>query len=55
MLKDSKNKEFLDVIYFGLAELSNRQGNIKEVSSLYAKSVATASKTTLKKRCQAIF
>tara|TARA_B100001741_G_scaffold311327_1_gene312237 strand:+ start:18717 stop:21296 length:2580 start_codon:yes stop_codon:yes gene_type:complete len=42
MLKDDKNKEFLDVIYFGLAELSNRQGKIKEASSFYAKSVGTS-------------
>ena len=42
MLKDDKNKEFLDVIYFGLAELSNRQGKIKEASSFYAKSVASS-------------
>ena len=49
MLKDSKNKEFLDVIYFGLAELSNRQGNIKEASSLYAKSVATSIKNNAQK------
>lgn len=42
MLKDDKNKEFLDVIYFGLAELSNRQDKIKEASSFYAKSVATS-------------
>ena len=34
MLKDAKNKEFLDVIYFGLAELSKRQGKIKEAVPL---------------------
>ena len=40
MLKDAKNKEFLDVIYFGLAELSKRQSMIKEAIPLYVMSVA---------------
>ena len=53
MLKDAKNKEFLDVIYFGLAELSKRQGKIKEAIPLYAKSLPKALKTTLKNLCQA--
>ena len=40
MLKDAKNKEFLDVIYFGLAELSNRESKLKEAVPLYVKSVS---------------
>ena len=49
MLKDAKNKEFLDVIYFGIAELYNRQGNLKEASALYAKSVAKSIKNNPQK------
>ena len=40
MLKDAKNKEFLDVIYFGLAELSNRESKLNEAIPLYVQSVA---------------
>ena len=40
MIKDSKNKEFLDVIYFGLAELNKREGNIEKAISLYIKSTS---------------
>ena len=41
MIKDSKNKEFLDVIYFGLAELNKREGNIEKAISLYIKSTSS--------------
>jgi len=44
MLKDDKNKEFLDVIYFGLAELNNRQNKLNEAVPLYQKSVSTSVK-----------
>lgn len=40
MLKDGKNKEYLDVIYFGLAELSVREQKINEAIPLYRLSVA---------------
>ena len=49
MLKDAKNKEFLDVIYFGLAELSKRQGKIKEAVPLYVMSVAKSIKNNAQK------
>ncbi len=42
MLKDKKNKEYLDVVYFGLAELSVREGNNTEAIVYYAKSVSTS-------------
>ena len=40
MLKDDKNTEYLDVIYYGLAELSVRENRIEEAIPLYKKSVA---------------
>ena len=40
MIKDKKNKEYLDVIYFGLAELKLRQGLKNEAIPLYALSVS---------------
>ena len=40
MLKDDKNIEYLDVIYYGLAELSVRENKIDEAIPLYKKSVA---------------
>ncbi len=40
MLKDAKNNEFLDVIYFGLAELSLRQNKVADAIPLYIKSVS---------------
>lgn len=40
MLKDSKNKEYLDVIYFGLAELSMRENKVSGAIPLYRLSVA---------------
>ena len=40
MIKDKKNKEYLDVIYFGLAELKFRQQQQKQAINLYKLSVA---------------
>ena len=40
MIKDKKNKEYLDVIYFGLAELKVRQNQTKEAIALYQLSVS---------------
>ena len=40
MLKDDKNIEYQDVIYFGLAELSVRENKVDEAVPLYKKSVA---------------
>ena len=40
MLSDAKNKEYQDVIYYGLAELSIREGKTNEAISLYQKSVS---------------
>lgn len=39
MIKDKKNKEYLDVIYFGLAELKARQNLIEQAIPLYRLSV----------------
>ena len=39
MLKDDKNIEYQDVIYYGLAELSVRENKIHEAIPLYKKSV----------------
>jgi tetratricopeptide (TPR) repeat protein len=38
MLNDSKNKEYLDQIYFAIGELSRRQGKITEAVDYYLKS-----------------
>ena len=54
MLKDAKNKEFLDVIYFGLAELSKRQGKIKEAIPLYVMSVAKSIKNDAQKSLSSV-
>ena len=40
MIKDKKNKEYLDVIYFGLAELKSRQNQTKEAIGYYKLSVS---------------
>ena len=42
MLKDAKNNEFLDVIYFGLAELFLRQNKVADAIPLYIKSVSNS-------------
>jgi tetratricopeptide (TPR) repeat protein len=44
MLRDSKNKDFLDQIYFALGTLSMKEGNEKEALEFFSKS--TASSTT---------
>jgi len=44
MLRDSKNKDFLDQIYYALGNLSMKEGNEKEAIEFYRKS--TASSTT---------
>ena len=54
MLKDAKNNEFLDVIYFGLAELSKRQGKIKEAIPLYVMSVAKSIKNDAQKSLSSV-
>lgn len=54
MLKDAKNKEFLDVIYFGLAELSKRQNKIKEAIPLYVMSVAKSIKNDAQKSLSSV-
>lgn len=49
MLKDDKNVDYLDVIYFGLAELAMRQNNFEEAKPLYEKSVAKSFKNDAQK------
>ena len=43
MLKDSKNKDFLDQIYFALGNLSMKEGNDSEALEFYRKSVSSSS------------
>jgi tetratricopeptide (TPR) repeat protein len=43
MLKDSKNKDFLDQIYFALANLSMKQGNETEALEYFRKSASSPS------------
>jgi tetratricopeptide (TPR) repeat protein len=54
MLKDAKNKEFLDVIYFGLAELNNREGKLNDAIPLYQKSVAKSLKNNAQKSLSSV-
>ncbi len=54
MLKDAKNKEFLDVIYFGLAELFKRQGRVKEAVPMYIMSVAKSIKNDAQKSLSSV-
>ena len=54
MLKDAKNKEFLDVIYFGLAELSNREGKLNEAIPLYVQSVSKSLKNDAQKSLSSV-
>ncbi len=42
MLKDSKNKDFLDQIYFALANLSMKEGNEKEALEYFRKSASSS-------------
>ncbi|MBN2862402.1 MAG: hypothetical protein JXN62_04515 [Bacteroidales bacterium] len=42
MLRNSKNKEFLDQIYFALANLSMKEGNTKEALDFYRKSASSS-------------
>jgi tetratricopeptide (TPR) repeat protein len=43
MLKDSKNKEFLDQIYYAMGNLSMKEGNENEALEFYRKSVSSPS------------
>ena len=42
MLKDSKNKEFLDQIYYALGSLSMKEGNEKEALEFFRKSTSSS-------------
>jgi len=42
MLRDSKNKEYLDQIYFALGEIERRQGNIEGALELWAESARSS-------------
>jgi len=44
MLRDSKNKDFLDQIYFALGNLSLKEGNEKEALEFYKKSASAPSR-----------
>ncbi len=49
MLKDSKNKEFQDQIYFALGNMSMKEGNETEALGFYRKSVTAASRNQKQK------
>jgi len=51
MLRDSKNKDYLDQIYFALGELENRMGNTDEALRLWSQS-ATASTVNMRQRAR---
>lgn len=42
MLRDSKNKDYLDQIYFALGELEQRMGNTDEALNMYTQSAASS-------------
>ena len=42
MLKDSKNKDFLDQIYFALGNLSMKEGNEEEALEFFRKSASSS-------------
>lgn len=42
MLRDSKNKDYLDQIYFALGDLEKRMGNIDEALNFWARSAASS-------------
>ncbi|PID93369.1 MAG: hypothetical protein CSA96_00060 [Bacteroidetes bacterium] len=42
MLKDSKNKEYQDQIYFALANIAREEGDMEEAIRLYQRSVSTS-------------
>ena len=54
MLKDAKNKEYLDVIYFGLAELNNRERKLSEAIPLYVLSVSKSLKNDAQKALSSV-
>ena len=43
MLKDSKNKDFLDQIYYALGNLMRKEGKEKEALEYYRKSASSSS------------
>jgi predicted negative regulator of RcsB-dependent stress response len=42
MLRDSRNKDYLDQIYYALGELENRKGNNNEAIALWAESIRSS-------------
>jgi tetratricopeptide (TPR) repeat protein/outer membrane protein assembly factor BamD (BamD/ComL family) len=49
MLRDSKNREFRDQIYFALGNLFNKEGNAAEAVERYKKSAAVSTNNTKQK------
>ena len=49
MLKDSKNKDYLDQIYFALGELEQRMGNTDEALKLWSQAAASSTVNTRQK------
>ncbi len=54
MLKDDKNAEYLDVIYFGLAELSSRQNKMPQAIEYYTLSVSNSVKNDAQKSLSSV-
>ncbi|MFZ1269818.1 MAG: tetratricopeptide repeat protein [Bacteroidales bacterium] len=49
MLRDSRNKDYLDQIYFALGELEQRRGNIDEALKLWSQAAASSTVNTRQK------
>ena len=49
MLKDDKNKEYQDQIYFALGEYENRQGNLNQAIEYYIESASSTTSNTNQK------
>jgi tetratricopeptide (TPR) repeat protein len=49
MLRDSKNKDYLDQIYFALGELEQRMGNTEEALKLWSQAAASSTVNTRQK------
>lgn len=54
MLDDSKNEEFLDRIYYAMAELAMREGNLEKAIGYYRESVAASTNNRIQRANSAL-
>jgi tetratricopeptide (TPR) repeat protein len=54
MLKDTKNSDYLDQIYYGLAEIALKDGNIAKAEELLKKSITNSTVNTQQKGISAV-